>query len=419
MNSCVIFFSQSYINFGSHEALSWLSSTSETVLILHKEEKINATLKPYIKNTHYINGTINASIRPAFNKNEIIDLVSFYMEKYGSPNNLRIFCQQEDNVELAAQVREFFNIPGDKPYMISGFRDKILMKKRVSNCKLGVVPKHVQLDNKNLSGDYNRDYAHLCKMLGEKFVIKPISAAGSFNVCIVETYRDFLEAANLIENKSYSYRYEADEFVDGTLYQCDSFIIDGEIFYCGILELGCTNFDFVGGKPLSVFPVTSKPTYEKLYDFNKEVINCLGFTNGSTHHEIFVKKDGSLVFLEIAARVPGGLGVPYHIANSNINLIDANIYLMMGCDLNKKINLNIKNNVISALLPVGRGKIKSLNEPPIISNYTIDWYVHKGMLVDSRSLADAAGVLMAFNDDQLALRNDFDSLQNYVPITCE
>ncbi len=418
MISCVVFLSQSYLNFASHDALAWLCAKTETVLILHKGEEVSNKLKPYISKVHYVEGDLKSSLRPALNKESVIMLVAECIKNHGSPRSIRIFCQQEDNVTLAALVREHFNIPGDGCSIIAGFRDKILMKTRVSNCKLGTVPKYLAVDEEALIARPEEYYNHLKALLGDKFIIKPVSAAGSFNVCVIESFSDMLNARNILLDEEYVFKYEADEFVSGKLYQCDSIVVEKEVFYCGILELGCSNFDFVQGKPLSVYPVISKHLYKKLFEFNKEVISSLGLENGAAHHEVFVRENGDLIFLEIAARVPGGLGVPYHLANGNINLIDANIYLTMGCDLRSKLSPFMRNNVISALLPVGNGIIKSLNEPSISSRYEIDWYVHEGMSVNSRSLVDAAGVLMAFNDDPVALRSDFVSLQDYVPVTC-
>lgn len=41
------------------------------------------------------------------------------------------------------------------------------------------------------------------------------------------------------------------------------------------------------------------------------------------------------------------------------------------------------------------------------------------MVVNSRSLADTAGILTFYNDDPIVLRADFDALQHYVPTQVE
>ncbi|WP_287814132.1 ATP-grasp domain-containing protein, partial [Pseudomonas sp.] len=260
----------------------------------------------------------------------------------------------------------------------------------------------------------------LAERLGLPLVLKPVNAAGSFEVSIIGNEAEFTRAREQVMASPFHFDYEVDEFIDGAMFQCDSFVVDGEIRYCGVLELGCTNFDFVQGKPLSVIPVADPVLKATLEAFNRDVIAALNFRNGSTHHEVFVdRRRGYPVFLEIAARVPGGIGVPYHEKNSDINLIDANLYLVAGAAALEQIRPREKNNVVSALLPLRKGRISQLNEPPIASAYSIDWKVAPGMVVDSRSLADTAGILTFCNDDPTVLRADFDALQHYVPTQVE
>lgn len=183
--------------------------------------------------------------------------------------------------------------------------------------------------------------------------------------------------------------------------------------------MGCSNFDFVTGRPLSVFPVLDEMLYKKLFDFNQAVISVLGFSTGSTHHEVFISNDDDrIVFLEIAARVPGGIGVPFHARNSGINLVDATILLAVQDRTFLPAEFNFKNNVVAALLPVGEGRVERFYEPDIESDYEINWYVKKGMQVSSNSLIDAAGMLTFWNDDPDILRKDFERIQSYVPTRC-
>ncbi|WP_165856084.1 ATP-grasp domain-containing protein [Marinobacter sp. JSM 1782161] len=418
MADAIIFISQSYLQFATRQTLEMISDLTETVLILHDSETVDPFLKPFIKAVHHVPGSLNLSLRPALSHNEVKALVSGYADRHGGPDRIRIFCQQEDNVELAALIREELGIPGDRPGLVSAFRNKLVMKDRVSQHRPEALPAYAPFNQELCRADPARYFELLHTHFGDKFVIKPTSAAGSFNVSIVESFDDFLHAWTLINEESHDFEYEVNEFIDGKMYQCDSLVIDGKVYFSGILELGCSNFDFVQGKPLSVYPVTSQTLYDRLFAFNQDIISALGFANGSTHHEIFQKSDGSLIFLEIAARVPGGLGVPYHAANSSINLIDANLLLAIGRDIPRTIVPDMRNNVISALLPVGNGTIRALNSPDIASRFTIDWYVKEGMEVTSRSLVDSAGVLMAFNDNPDILRSDFEKLQQYVPVTC-
>ena len=122
------------------------------------------------------------------------------------------------------------------------------------------------------------------------------------------------------------------------------------------------------------------------------------------------------MFLEIAARIAGGLAVPYHQLNSNMNFIDAVLYQTAVPALLDRVRAHSRDNVVSALLPVGHGTIVKLNEPHLESRYEIRWAVRPGQTVDARSLADNAGILLVYNDDRAALRRDFERLADYVPL---
>ena len=179
---------------------------------------------------------------------------------------------------------------------------------------------------------------------------------------------EFGAACRTIRGSQYPFAYEVDAFVTGTLYQCDSLTRAGRVVFRSVLELGCANFDFVQGRPLSVYPLPASELRARLERFDDDVIAALGFRDGATHHEIFhdpVRDE--LVFLEIAARIAGGLAVPYHQLDSNMNFIDAVLYQTAVPALLDRVRAHSRDNVVSALLPVGHGTIVKLNEPHLES----------------------------------------------------
>ncbi|MCF5669652.1 biotin carboxylase, partial [Pseudomonas syringae] len=64
-------------------------------------------------------------------------------------------------------------------------------------------------------------------------------------------------------------------------------------------------------------------------------------------------------------------------------------------------------------------KIFQMNNAPVSSEFVIEWKVSPGMVVDSKSLADNAGILTFYNLDPKSLRADFDALQGYQPTQVE
>ncbi|KPC31804.1 Uncharacterized protein ABJ99_1162 [Pseudomonas syringae pv. cilantro] len=420
MVKTIVFLTPHYLNFASVAALKTLHDTCRTVLIADRADVLLDKIESHMSVVIRADGDPHRNIRTLLDHEQCRLVISDELRRLGGDSSaIRIFCQEECHVELAALLREEFGIEGDTLGVVSNFRDKVRMKGAVSSKGIR-IPAFAKLDQTRLTQDPDGYYTELCAAFGLPLVIKPVNSAGSFEVSIVHDKSGFLATREQITASLFHFEYEVDEFINGQMFQCDSFVVDGEVRYCGVLELGCTNFDFVQGKPLSVIPVLDPALKSRLEAFNRDVIASLNFRNGSTHHEVFVDHEsGEPVFLEIAARVPGGIGVPYHEKNSDINLIDANLYLTAGSEKLNTIQPHSKNNVVSALLPLRKGKISHLNNPPISSEFVIEWKVSPGMVVDSKSLADNAGILTFYNLDPKSLRADFDALQGYQPTQVE
>lgn len=417
MTSTIIFLTPVYLQYASDEALGTIARRARLVLLAYRGAPVDPRLIPYFARIVPQDAALNLSVRPVLHEDAVVEVVREEIERAGSADAVRIFAQEEGNVLLAARVRARFGIPGDQPAMVERFRDKLKMKAAIAAAGLR-IPRHEPLDPERIGAETSAAYyAELRGRLGLPLVVKPINAGASINVFIARDGAAFEAACHTIRTSPYTFDYEVDEFIDGPMYQCDSFVHDGRIVYCGALELGCTNFDFVQGRPLSVYPALEPKLRARLERFNQTVIEVLGFRDGSTHHEIFhdTRRD-ELVFLEIAARVAGGLGVPYHQLNSNINMIDANLYLSADPALLERIEVRKRDNVVSALLPVGHGTVVKLNEPQLESRYEVRWAVKPGQVVDSKSLNDNAGILMIYNDDPVVLRRDFERLEHYVPV---
>ncbi|MCF5826808.1 ATP-grasp domain-containing protein, partial [Pseudomonas syringae] len=346
MVKTIVFLTPHYLNFASVTALKTLHDTCRTVLIADRADVLLDKIESHMSVIIRADGDPHRNIRTLLDHEQCRLVVSDELRKLGGDSSaIRIFCQEECHVELAALLREEFGIEGDTLEVVSNFRDKVRMKGAV-NSKGIRIPAFAKLDQARLARDPEGYYTELCAAFGLPLVIKPVNSAGSFEVSIVHDKAGFLTTRDQITASLFHFEYEVDEFINGQMFQCDSFVVDGEVRYCGLLELGCTNFDFVQGKPLSVIPVLDPALKSRLEAFNRDVIAALNFRNGSTHHELFVDHaSGEPIFLEIAARVPGGIGVPYHEKNSDINLIDANLYLTAGSEKLNAIQPHSKNNV--------------------------------------------------------------------------
>ncbi|MGJ3495825.1 hypothetical protein ACR9PT_14865, partial [Piscirickettsia salmonis] len=94
--------------------------------------------------------------------------------------NLYIINTSEANTEVAAQLRQYFNITGLTPGEARLFTDKSLMKKAVSSQGLN-TPNSVPLLT---------NYTEISSHCGASFIAKPTDAAGSYGVELIQSQND-------------------------------------------------------------------------------------------------------------------------------------------------------------------------------------------------------------------------------------
>jgi len=150
-----------------------------------------------------------------------------------SENALKIICLSEDNLLLAAQLRDEFNIPGMRFEQAQSFRDKTIMKYILQKNQIR-TPHYVKFDHTRINDPKNY-YDHLTQTIGLPFVLKPFNLLGGLGIVMVKSFEEFNSFC--IENaKELSYEYEAEEFISGTLFHCDSIIENSEILFSTCCE---------------------------------------------------------------------------------------------------------------------------------------------------------------------------------------
>lgn len=211
----------------------------------------------------------------------------------------RIECLWEPFVELAADLREVFGVPGMSLSTATGFRDKELMKQRVEAAGLR-VPHHARAN----SADEVRAAA---TRIGFPIIVKPIAGAGS-----ADTFRcnDAAELEAALQKTQHVKEVSVEEFVDGDEFTFDTVCIDGTPAF--------TNVAWYRPRPLIartnewISPqvvVLRNPDQAELAGGVKlglSVLKALQMGSGFTHMEWYRKANGEVVFGEIGARSAGG-----------------------------------------------------------------------------------------------------------------
>ncbi len=328
---------------------------------------------------------------------------------------LKVLCAEESSIACVAELRDSLGLEGPGLEVISKFTDKIIMKDCLS--KQGIpLPKYTLFKPTEYSKNPERYLDDIIQFLNLPIFAKKIDGTCSDGVAKLH---DKNELRNWCEDNLDATNYELDEFIVGTLFHCDSLIDQGEIVNCQICECPYPNALFFKGKPLGSLVLTPESEeFQSIAKVNSDVLRCLSpLPNGMTHMEVFRKKDGEIVFLEIAARPPGAQAPSVYEIYLGFNIHEIHYKIQM----NLPYQLQTGRGPYSAFLwfPFKKGTILSLNKLPIQSAYRIKWNAKIGDVVEgSRSVKDRVCEILLWNNNYTQLRKDYDWLANCFDPCC-
>ncbi|MBV9576672.1 MAG: ATP-grasp domain-containing protein [Gammaproteobacteria bacterium] len=329
------------------------------------------------------------------------DQVISFIKK--SDENIVIATNTEKLVSVAGQLRDYFHIPGLTFQEALLFTDKIAMKKHIEKFNV-LTPKYCHFDRQKYF-DKEKEYLEsVCQQLFFPIIAKPIASAGSQGVCKIHNNYELKRWADSNENID----FELDEYIEGTLYHCDSFVQNGNILFTAICRYSSPVHQFLEGYNLgSITFSNDDPCYQKLHEFNNYILRNISTQfSGVTHLEVFEKADGQLVFLEVANRC-GGAGIP-RMYNKHLRIDLFSTHFLLQCD--GCYQLNITPGTYAAWLQFApSSNITCLeNLPSIESQINL---VSKNEKLNTQSncftLRDYSLLVVLHNNDIYQLEKDF------------
>lgn len=335
---------------------------------------------------------------------------------HGKPEDARLLCNQEANLVTAAELRELTNIPGPRRKDILPFRDKVLMKQQLKNMD-AYLPRYIDMSGIDNIDDPERLFDRLKMELGVPILLKPKSSVGSRGVFIVRTADDMRQVVKT-EGQALA-SYEADEFVNGLLFHCDSVVANGKIVFSECSRYSCPNLDLQFGKNLGSLAMDSTdPLAIMLKEFSKKILAEFSLIDSAYHMEIFIRQDGSPVFLEVAARVPGLGTIPVYKTKYGKNMLDLEFRVQTGLEFSSVIESRASGSFFM-VFPKKTGKIRAIRDLPIKSPYSIDWKVKTGdNILNTTTNIDYAGIAIVAGD-KVQIEEDFASLFSFSPLQME
>lgn len=345
---------------------------------------------------------------------EIVAQLSNYLSSQYYPlEDIRILCNDEYLLPLAARLREHFHFIGDKLNDIVKFTDKIKMKETISTEIQ--LPKYMRYESQMYISEPQNYIDEAISALSLPIIAKPINLAACDGVAKITSKAEFQEWP--IKNRHVE-NYELDEYIEGTLYHIDSAIQDNQILAVFIGQYSSPVADFLTGKSNGTILLSCEDeVYKKLTEYNQKVLDAMGkLPNCMTHLEVFINPKGEVIFLEIAARAAGGMIPQMYQKAFGIHIEETHFKLQMG----KEIRLPSKPHSYVAWLWFPQLAGKRLNKSAellIESAYEAFWDIDEETIQsDINSIRDRIGGIMIENQNLDQLKEDFHWLcHHYYP----
>lgn len=325
---------------------------------------------------------------------------------------IEFLTRDEYALAITGKLRDEYKTKAAGYKKVDPFLNKDLMKKRLIGTPLR-LPKYTLFSPELYRLKQNKYLEEVAEKLTFPIFAKPIDGCSSHHTKKINTFDELSQWA---KDHAESDNYELDEFIEGTLYHCDSLIFNGEVMHVGISRYAYPCYDTLGGKPTaSIVLSADDPDFKALYQFNRQVATALfPIPNGGTHLEVFKKANGEFVFLEIAARPPGGLVPQMYEKYYGLDLDDCHFKLQMGilCDFPK--TQTPQYFAAWAWFPIQKGVIESVQDPLLKSFSEINWEVKVGDIIkDPESIADSALTVVIWSNNQNFLKQDFKYLSEH------
>ena len=227
-----------------------------------------------------------------------VDVVKRATEWMRGKNVDRVLANWEPLVILAAKIREAWGIPGMSVDVVTGFRDKQLMKERVRAAGVR-TPMSQRARSKE-------EVWEAREKIGYPMIVKPISGAGS-----ADTYRvdSDLELQKVLALTMHVVEVSCEEYIEGEEFTYDTVCVDGKPLYENCTQYMPKPLEARTNEWISPVVVTIRDMNQKHVkqgvELGRQVLKALKMGDGFTHMEWFYTKKGEAVFGEIGCR-PGG-----------------------------------------------------------------------------------------------------------------
>jgi len=223
-----------------------------------------------------------------------------------------IVALDDFDVETAAMLREYLNVPGMGQTTARGFRDKLAMRTRARAAGIP-VPAFVHALHHETVAEWTRRHP-------APWVLKPRSQAAAIGIRKIARAEDLWRTLEELGDTQADFLLE--QFLPGDVYHVDSIVFDGRLRFAKASRYRMPPMAVAheGGIFVTSTLPDDDPRAVAVREMNDRVLTSFGLWRGASHTEFIHAGDGGWYFLETSARVGGAYIVDVVEAASGLNL---------------------------------------------------------------------------------------------------
>jgi biotin carboxylase len=225
----------------------------------------------------------------------------------------RVVALDEFDLEVAAEIREHWRLPGIGVTTTAFYRDKLAMRTGARDQGFR-VPEFCRVLN------YDELRAYMAEIPGP-WLLKPRTSASALGIRKIQDSEQLWRTLDELGDRQIHFVME--RFVPGEIFHVDSVISEGKVVFSTAHRYGRPPMQVMheGGVFTTRTLDRASSDWKELTAFNARLAPAFGLSHGVTHAEyIKAHADGQFFFLEIAARVGGAFISDLVEASTKVNL---------------------------------------------------------------------------------------------------
>lgn len=136
-------------------------------------------------------------------------------------------------------------------------------------------------------------------------IVKPTDRSGSLGITKVTNHQELRQAVTIAINHSFEHEALVEQFIEGREISVEFISYGGKHYPLQITDKVTTEaphfVELAHHQPAAL----TAEQYDAIYDLTRRALNALGVTNGASHSEYKITKEGKIYVMEIGARMGG------------------------------------------------------------------------------------------------------------------